>query len=261
MSTSSQSVPAASARIGVKGALALGCLVAIGCGGTTGQENLPSAATPDAGLADTGVPDAPVTATDDGGDGSFDFADVIQYADIGQLSLDGYAAEGSAPGSDATTPTNLTTEGILKAVAQSCLDCAHTNGCVDDMTNGLTNENCEDQTGTATAGPASGTANQALCLADLSCVLPPANSCARGPSGGHLGAALGPCYCGPADVGVACLSGTAQNGACKTQIENGLETTDPSAISRGLAAPTTPGGVANQIVKCLISNKCDTCFP
>jgi hypothetical protein len=160
-----------------------------------------------------------------------------------------------------TPPPPLTTDSVLTAVSAACDTCAHTNGCVDDTTAGTTNENCDDQTGNATAGPAAGTANKTLCFADLQCVLPPTNSCARVTSGSTVGAAIGPCYCGPAEPGTGCLSATDQNGVCLTQIQNGLETTNPGTISTGLATPTTPGGVANAIVKCLISNKCGSCFP
>jgi hypothetical protein len=164
-------------------------------------------------------------------------------------------------GACVTSPPPMTTDGVLNAVGAACDGCAHTHGCVDDTTAGTISENCEDQTGNATAGPAQGSANSTLCFAELQCVLPPVNSCARVTSGSTVGAAIGPCYCGTNEPGTGCLSATDQNGVCRTPMENGLETRNPGTISTGLATPTTPGGVANAIVKCLISNHCGSCFP
>jgi hypothetical protein len=238
----------------------------------------------DSGVAamDSGMPpvDSGVAAMDSGMDATVDSgmqdagmdATVEAGTDAGPDAAGDAAVEG---GTEAGSDGGLTTEGILTGISATgdcsnnggpttgctCDMCAHLNGCIDDTTNGTTGENCEDLTGSADAGPAAGQSDQSLCLADLSCVLPPTGSCARVTSGSTVGAALGPCYCGPAEPGTGCLSATDQNGVCKSAIENGLETTNPGTVATSLASGTSPGATGNKIVKCLISNKCGMCFP
>jgi hypothetical protein len=87
-------------------------------------------------------------------------------------------------------------------------------------------------------------------LNTLACVI--SSKCAASGSGTA-------CYCGTAS-GASCLGAGAANGACKSDEEKGLETTDPSAIATGFGDATKGGGLANSLVQCLNDSSCTTCF-
>ncbi|HEY6561791.1 MAG TPA: hypothetical protein VI072_31190 [Polyangiaceae bacterium] len=66
------------------------------------------------------------------------------------------------------------------------------------------------------------------------------------------------CYCGPNNP--ACLTGGA-NGACKTEIETAIGSTDPNEITINLIDTTRPGGAAMFQVLCNREACFDACFP
>jgi hypothetical protein len=152
------------------------------------------------------------------------------------------AGSDAAPPHDAAPP--VTTLSILSGKNAECLACAQTNGCVD------TGVLCEASAGNAAAGPAAGDARSQLCLDTLSCVI--GANCAASGTGS-------PCYCGAAR-GTTCLSAGAADGACRSQEERGLETTDPVSIATGFGNTVLGGGVANVLVQCLNDSACTTCF-
>jgi hypothetical protein len=135
-------------------------------------------------------------------------------------------------------PPPVTTTSLLSGKSAACLSCAQLNGCLQPA--------CEGVAGSA----ASGTTRSKLCLDTLTCVL--TSKCASGGVGT-------PCYCGTA-AGAACLTAGAANGACKSQEELGLETTDPAAIATGFGDTTKGGGAANTLVQCLNDSACTSCF-
>jgi hypothetical protein len=98
---------------------------------------------------------------------------------------------------------------------------------------------CDSVTGNAVAGPAIGVAKSTLCNEVLDCVRD--SGCAAG------GVSLFNCYCGAADP-TACL--TAPLGACKTQLQRGLETTDFNTIVHRIGDVTFGGGKAMDRVNC-----------
>jgi hypothetical protein len=67
------------------------------------------------------------------------------------------------------------------------------------------------------------------------------------------------CYCGTAS-GVACLDPSGPNGACKSQVERGLETTQPSTIAANFTNFNFASGRAFLLVQCLSDNLCTSCF-
>jgi hypothetical protein len=108
--------------------------------------------------------------------------------------------------------------------------------------------------GTATAGPAAGTARSDLCKQVMACAR--ATGCAV--EGDDT-----PCYCGTANDS-ACQSGGA-NGPCKSIIEAASESTDPSDVAArfGNADPNDPApyaiGFATFLVGCDFASCNDPC--
>jgi hypothetical protein len=98
---------------------------------------------------------------------------------------------------------------------------------------------CDNVTGVAAAGPSAGVAKSNLCNEVLDCVRK--SNCAQG------GVSLFNCYCGAADP-TTCL--TAPKGACVTQLQAGLETTDFNTIQQRIGDVTFGGGKAMDRVNC-----------
>ena len=160
-------------------------------------------------------------------------------ADAGEGGTD--AGEGGADAGppEAGTDGGLTTLGVIGALrGDTCRQCAIDNHC--DPTTDI--PACEDTTGVSASGsPDPGMARSTLCFSTLTCVLQ--TNCFQNDS-------VSGCYCGTIDAG-SC-STTHANGPCKTQVEDGYESTDVDVIlNTPEASPDTGSDVANQIVECL----------
>lgn len=99
------------------------------------------------------------------------------------------------------------------------------------MTEGLDAFDCAKEMGNALDGPAAGQSRKSLCYKLLDCVYD--TKCAAGESID--------CYCGSS--GLACQTGAA-NGACRAELEAGLESTAFADIAARLGDPAYAGGVA-----------------
>jgi len=122
-----------------------------------------------------------------------------------------------------------------KAITSAaCLSCDNQTDCADFV-------NCSQLSTNAAAGsPAAGVPKANLCNEVLDCVRD--SGCAAS------GNAIIKCYCGTASVS-DCQNGLA-NGACKTEIERGLETTTFNLISQRLKSLSYGGGVALARIDC-----------
>ena len=135
-----------------------------------------------------------------------------------------------------------------------CYECMANAGCLDDDLFGDTGHECADVAGNATAGAATGTSRNQLCLATLDCIMNPANVCAS--------TDVTICYCGSLGAGNGCATAPAgaPNGKCLTQELNGLEHTvdqAPSLVLPDYTALNKGAGMANQLFNCAKSNGCD----
>jgi len=116
----------------------------------------------------------------------------------------------------------------------ACLACDNASECVDFV-------DCGQLAGNGAAGtPGAGIPKINMCNEALDCVRD--SGCAAGGNG------IIKCYCGTANV-ADCQSGLA-NGACKNEIERGLETTLFSQISLRLKSPQYAAGIAMARVEC-----------
>ncbi len=131
---------------------------------------------------------------------------------------------------------------ILAHNSVDCLACAETR-CQAKV------DQCLNIQGLAAAGPAEGRSKTELCSETLDCAIK--SRCVMGGGGKN-------CYCGSAK-GMDCISPKA-NGACKSKIESGLETTNPSEIATKFVDDQRGGGAAMMLVLCLATNRCDRCF-
>ena len=120
--------------------------------------------------------------------------------------------------------------------ASTCLACESAAGACDPAV--LT---CDNATGNASAGPASGVAKSALCNETLDCVRD--SGCAA--DGQVL---LKSCYCGTASVS-NCTAGQG-NGPCKAVLDRSLETTSFTEISNRIGNAAYGGGLAMKRVDC-----------
>lgn len=130
-----------------------------------------------------------------------------------------------------------------------CYACLVNFSCLDDQAFGDSNNECEDLSGNATAGGATGTSNDALCLSTIDCALQ--TSCAA--------TDVAACYCG-SFAGSACATATVPgNGACAMIEANGADHTvndSASVVSPLLANKTLPSGRADAIFACSFNNNC-----
>jgi len=117
---------------------------------------------------------------------------------------------------------------------QACIDCDNASECSDFV-------DCFQLSGNAAAGtPGAGKPKAQLCNETLDCVRD--SGCAAGGNG------IIKCYCGTANA-ADCQNGLA-NGACKAEIERGLETTAFAQISQRLKSPQFGGGIALARIDC-----------
>jgi hypothetical protein len=182
------------------------------------------------GGSEGGIPDAAL----DGGptDGAIDGGPTDGAPTDSALEA---GPEGGTDGGDA----GLTSEGVIAAYrTDACRQCAVDSDCLDPANDSPT---CESTTGVSASGtPDPGVARSALCFSTLTCLLQ--TSCFNNDS------VLG-CYCGT--VASTSCSTTSANGPCKTQEEDGFESTDLNVIL-GTPGDTSSGSsVANAIVECL----------
>ncbi len=117
----------------------------------------------------------------------------------------------------------------------ACFNCENDPATCQDFVD------CGSVSGNAAAGsPAAGTPKSNLCNETLDCVRK--SGCAANGNG------IIKCYCGTANT-ADCQTGGA-NGACKAQLERGLETTTFAQITQRLKSPQFGGGIAMARVDC-----------
>jgi len=134
-------------------------------------------------------------------------------------------------------------ERALHGKSPECYTCA-VHGCADPLARSTKIE------GVANDGPAKGKPKAELAQAAFECILK--QSCVKN------GASVN-CYCGTAK-GPDCISANA-NGPCKSELEAGLETTDPKRIAIEFTKDDTGGGAAMNLVLCLNKHRCaEKCF-
>jgi|GEM_PF-3418621 len=131
---------------------------------------------------------------------------------------------------------------LLSANSKECLACAETH-CGDKI------DLCQQITGKAEAGPAQGQSRRQLCLDTLECTIK--SRCV-----GKISAMS--CYCGGHNID-ECLAGKS-DGACKSRIEKGHESTDPNTIATDWYDEKTGGSAAMGLVMCLVNKSCEMCF-
>jgi hypothetical protein len=134
------------------------------------------------------------------------------------------------------------------------VDCANAN-----CSNEMTTLGCENIAGNAAAGPATGQAKSALCIALLKCDLT-ANCGGSVDDAGTVSGSVANCYCGSAGGADCFVGGSTNNGACMSDEQNGLETTTPATIQSRFQTTSYGGGRANKIVNCLNINGCGSCL-
>jgi hypothetical protein len=131
-------------------------------------------------------------------------------------------------------------DACRRITSSACLVCEETSECVELVGTAWLS-------GSATEGPATGTSRVALYNEVLDCVRD--THCATG--------LAFDCYCGSAS-GPQCDAGNG-NGACRSVIERGLETTSPSQIAAHFTDLTLGGGLALARVSC-DQNNCPLCL-
>jgi hypothetical protein len=138
----------------------------------------------------------------------------------------------------------------------SCYACLVNGGALDDTETPDVGLECEDLTGSFTAGDGFTGSAVDICLATLGCVLE--QDCALGAAGG-----VSNCYCGPGGgTPSVCLShGSATNGACKTQEADGFlgQPNDAVTILDNYNNLSQPSGKANQFFV-FANGTCDQCL-
>jgi cysteine-rich repeat protein len=95
---------------------------------------------------------------------------------------------------------------------------------------------CESVKGNAMKGEAAGRPRKDLCQETYTCLL-------RSQCVNWGNRDINPCYCGTIDS-AACLAGQTPNGSCRTEIENGMETTDVSVLLPNMGNPMFAAGAA-----------------
>lgn len=171
---------------------------------------------------------------------------VTVQCDVVEASPPPFSCTGSANGLCSSTESAF----VSFDPTGGCYSCLLANGCIDDVATGVAGAECDDLVGDADGGPAIGAWKPSLCLMTVACILQ--NACAD-PS------VIG-CYCGGA-AGSECAGSGAANGACLTEENAGLETTDPATALETFDSKSLPGGVANAIFACAAAHGCGSCLP
>ncbi|HTB72976.1 MAG TPA: hypothetical protein VK762_07020 [Polyangiaceae bacterium] len=205
-------------------------------------------------VADEGVQEGAADAADggpdaaDAGEGGADAADggpdgSEGGGDAGEGGADADAGPQEA-GTDGGPEGGLTSVGLIRALGGSaCAQCAIDNDCLDPTNDMPT---CETTTGISVSGsPDPGVARSTLCFSTLTCALQ--TNCFQNDS------VIG-CYCGT--IAQSSCSTSHANGPCKTQVEDGYESTDLNVILGTPGNTDTGSDVAVQIVECLSLNNC-----
>ena len=123
----------------------------------------------------------------------------------------------------------------MAITSDACFACENSPDTCQDFVD------CSQISGNAASGsPAAGVPKANLCNETLDCVRD--SGCASGGNG------IIKCYCGTANTN-DCQNGLA-NGACKAQIERGLETTTFAQLTQRLKSPQFGGGIAMARVDC-----------
>jgi hypothetical protein len=196
----------------------------------------------DAPGGDSTIADGPAEAKGaDGGvqEGAADAADGGPDAADGHDGGPDAADDGPDTGPlDAGADGSQTSVGAIYAIrGDTCGQCAIDN--CSGANSGI--PACETTTGVSVSGsPDPGMARSTLCFSTLTCVLQA--NCFQNDS-------VSGCYCGTIDAG-SC-STTHANGPCKTQVEDGYESTDLNVILGTPGNTDTGSDVADQIVECL----------
>lgn len=172
------------------------------------------------------------------------------------LSADGGPPLGPDGGPvPAVTPVGCSaTEQLFANLSVDCYACLVNFSCLDDLAFGDALHECEDLSGNAVGGGASGTSLETLCLQALSCVLG---------SGCWVPDVAG-CYCGTLAGAMCATSMMPGDGTCKTQEADGVGhfDTDPaSVVSPLLALKATASGMADAILACAFNNNCGPVCP
>jgi hypothetical protein len=150
---------------------------------------------------------------------------------------------------------NQTESAILQIEGESCLECLLNFSCLHDMQGdnpSTDHPDCDDLSGTVPAGAAAGagTSLETDCLDLLTCELQ--SKCGKGNTLD--------CYCGVGVNSTTCK--TSQIGACVSEEQVGLESTDPNFIQANATLfSNVNGGVAANVILNCAKNNCDTvCF-
>jgi hypothetical protein len=213
--------------------------------------------TPDSAVEDAGPQDTGVAVDASGGGGLLPCTTASQ---TGCVPCAGNATGICTPTEAAFVQQDIDQGNATAAGGDSatgCYPCLFMNGCIDDTVFPDTDHECGDLSGTFGAGAQSGTADSALCLDTLACILQTSCTAVAGTS------EISNCYCGPTHDGTACASaGSAVNGACLTPEVNGLgfDVSDNTDILKNFTDTALPTGMANQILQCAISNACTACL-
>ncbi|MET0593155.1 MAG: hypothetical protein ABW133_10670 [Polyangiaceae bacterium] len=112
---------------------------------------------------------------------------------------------------------------------------------------------CGSLVGTAKNGEGAGRPRKDLCQEVYTCAL--RSNCMVWET-----ADITPCYCGTA-LGEPCLQPGKANGPCKVEIENGVESVDPSIIANSLLSNVNASGAALLIRRCAHDLCPDECSP
>jgi hypothetical protein len=170
-----------------------------------------------------------------------------EATDAGDAALDGDGPServiDAAPDSGDSSAAGTNTIGILTTLGADCVNCAQTNLCFGSF------QTCDTLGGAADAGPSAGETLRQLCLDTLSCLA--STRCAAN------NFVVDVCYCLDSTQGSTCEN----SGLCRAAEERGLETTDATEVYTDFNDPSLGGGVANNIVQCLLDNSCSSCFP
>jgi hypothetical protein len=162
---------------------------------------------------------------------------VTACSKIDNAKSDSASVEGAINAAAAATPARPAPSASLPAhgtTSGACFACENDPAKCQDFVD------CNSLAGNAAAeSPAAGSAKSALCNEVLDCVR--TTGCA-------VGNGIIKCYCGTANA-QDCQSGHA-NGACKKQLERGLEGTTFLHLARHLKDPKLGGGMAMARVDC-----------